>query len=125
MKPTNEDSDEDSERQPSSGKPAQTPRVGILDFSGEQLEEEQSAAYPAAEQPPPVATPPPSIAASPPPAEPSPVCIVCMDAAITHIMVPCGHLCLCEACSGRVMASRGACPKCNQPSSMAMRVYGE
>ena len=94
-----------------------TPLAGSLDALDEQLRlsGERLAALEA---------PPPSTE-EPQPAEPPPVCIVCMDEAITHAMVPCGHLCRCEACSGLVMASRGACPKCNQPSSMAMRVYGE
>ena len=37
-------------------------------------------------------------------------------------MVPCGHLCLCEACSRLVVASRDSCPKCNQAGDVRYAV---
>ena len=51
------------------------------------------------------------------------MCVVCMSEQITHIMVPCGHHCVCEACSDRLREGHMPCPLCNQPFTMAMRVY--
>ena len=51
-------------------------------------------------------------------------CIVCMDESSTHIFGPCGHLCVCEECSAKIMATREQlCPFCRQLAIMAMRAY--
>lgn len=47
-------------------------------------------------------------------------CIVCMDEVATHVMVPCGHLALCQQCSG-LTSSR--CPLCRQPAERVIRVF--
>ena len=52
------------------------------------------------------------------------LCVVCMDSPLTHAMVPCGHLCVCELCSAKLMeAERKACPMCNQVFDTALRVF--
>jgi len=38
-------------------------------------------------------------------------CAVCMDAPNTHVLVPCGHKCVCAGCSERIR-ERGHCPMC-------------
>lgn len=43
--------------------------------------------------------------------EGEPVCIVCLEHRITHIVQPCNHACLCAQCSVPVASLRG-CPKC-------------
>ena len=32
------------------------------------------------------------------------LCVVCLEGARTHVLVPCGHRCLCEGCAGRYEA---------------------
>lgn len=41
-------------------------------------------------------------------------CIVCMDAASTEIIVPCGHLCLCKNCCEQLLRTRLNCPICRR-----------
>jgi hypothetical protein len=50
-------------------------------------------------------------------------CVVCLDAAKTHLFVPCGHQCVCESCSRDVMAGSKQCPMCRSVSSMAIRHF--
>ena len=50
-------------------------------------------------------------------------CVVCMDKPITHIMIPCGHHCVCEGCSGKLMANRQLCPICQGACAMSVRVF--
>ena len=40
------------------------------------------------------------------------LCAVCLDAAITHVFVPCGHSCVCHSCADAIMGSKTACPIC-------------
>ena len=55
-------------------------------------------------------------------------CVVCMDAPRTHLFAPCNHVCVCEACSEKVMAQdpklHGAklCPICRQPAKATAKV---
>jgi hypothetical protein len=37
-------------------------------------------------------------------------CVVCLSDAATVALLPCGHVCVCDSCCGRV----GACPICRQ-----------
>jgi hypothetical protein len=39
------------------------------------------------------------------------LCVICLEKTKTHVLVPCGHRCVCEACS--VMTSQ-QCPICRQ-----------
>ena len=38
-------------------------------------------------------------------------CTVCLDALNTHVLVPCGHKCVCAGCAEKVRA-HGHCPIC-------------
>ena len=71
-------------------------------------------------------------AASPESSETS--CVVCCDQERTHALIPCGHLCLCSACTEMLLASaaratsRGQtgtlrCPVCRTSCETAMRVF--
>jgi hypothetical protein len=46
-------------------------------------------------------------------------CVVCLDAASTHCMTGCGHLCLCAQCAD-LCAARGTCPICTTPGKAIM-----
>jgi hypothetical protein len=74
---------------------------------------------PAVEAPPPPApeTPPAAAPEAPPPAAP-PECVICMDAAPTHLCAPCGHMCLCSGCSSSV----AQCPICRTEATSIIRV---
>lgn len=48
-------------------------------------------------------------------------CIVCFEAAPSHVVVPCGHLCLCATCAVRV--SPHECPVCRAHSDCIIRVF--
>lgn len=39
-------------------------------------------------------------------------CCVCLDKPSTHIVLPCGHMCLCETCSLKCKRAKLKCPKC-------------
>jgi len=49
-------------------------------------------------------------------------CVVCLDAARTHILVPCGHQCVCEDCASE-LSEGDACPVCRQQIVMKARVF--
>ena len=46
------------------------------------------------------------------------LCVVCLEAPNTHAMVPCGHQCVCMACSQKI--GKTTCPVCREPE----RGYG-
>jgi hypothetical protein len=66
-----------------------------------------------------------------PPAAPAPhpdaeetMCVVCMDAAKDHIIVPCGHQCVCARCAEQLTKTRSPmCPVCREPIIQTMRVF--
>ena len=47
-------------------------------------------------------------------------CVVCMDATKTHLMVPCGHKCVCETCAAAITKE---CPICRNNITTILRVY--
>lgn len=47
-------------------------------------------------------------------------CIVCMEEVASHVVVPCGHLALCQRCSG-LASSR--CPLCRQTAERVIGVF--
>ena len=49
------------------------------------------------------------------------MCVVCLEEPNTHAMVPCGHLCVCAACSQKI--GKTACPVCREPVQMVMKIY--
>ena len=62
------------------------------------------------------------------PAAPVPrgTCSVCLSAASTYAMVPCGHLCMCTGCCDRLrQMPRGAncCPICRATSTQVLRIH--
>ena len=50
------------------------------------------------------------------------LCVICIDTAKTHVLVPCGHACVCAACS-EMLGDPGLCPVCRSDVAMAMRVF--
>ena len=49
-------------------------------------------------------------------------CVVCMDAKIDTVCVPCGHLCLCQGCAP-LIDNQGNCPYCRQIITKTIRTY--
>ena len=47
------------------------------------------------------------------------VCVVCMSAARTVVLIPCGHLAACQSCYGRLQQ----CPICRSVIRGAIRSY--
>ena len=66
-------------------------------------------------------------AASDPPHEASELarlCVVCLDRVTTHLVVPCGHKCLCEQCT--LVLSHHTwerCPVCGTAATMVCKVW--
>ena len=52
------------------------------------------------------------------------LCVVCMDERKQHVMVPCMHMCVCEACAQRPLdAQTPHCPVCRTPVNHSTRVF--
>ena len=49
-------------------------------------------------------------------------CVICLEKKRTHVLVPCGHLCLCADCASNT--APGSCPLCREACTMAVKVYG-
>ena len=47
-------------------------------------------------------------------------CVICWNATATHVVVPCGHLCMCPDCVPKELES---CPVCRGPMAHVMKVY--
>ena len=47
-------------------------------------------------------------------------CVICWNATATHVVVPCGHLCMCPDCVPKELNS---CPVCRGPMAHVMKVY--
>ena len=66
-----------------------------------------------------------------PPAAPAPhhdaeetMCVVCFDAPKDHIIVPCGHMCVCEACAEQLTKTRTpTCPVCRRAIRETVKVF--
>ena len=53
-----------------------------------------------------------------------PACVICCCETATFAMNPCGHLALCESCTGGMKASRTAgCPICKTPIENYVRIW--
>jgi len=52
-------------------------------------------------------------------------CVVCMDERKQHVMMPCMHMCVCEACAQRLLEVQTTplCPVCRTPVESTMRVF--
>lgn len=55
---------------------------------------------------------------------PQSACVVCLDADPTHIVVPCGHHCICAQCSFKMKAKdEQRCPLCRQTIDSIIQVF--
>ena len=51
-------------------------------------------------------------------------CVVCFDAPKDHLVLPCKHLCVCEACAEQLTKTRTPmCPVCRGPIRETMKVF--
>jgi hypothetical protein len=50
-------------------------------------------------------------------------CVVCLEVLASHVLVPCGHCCVCDACSDAVLKSSAQCPVCQLDCREAVRVF--
>ena len=52
-------------------------------------------------------------------------CVVCMDERKQHVLMPCMHMCVCEACAQRLLEVQTTplCPVCRTPVESTMRVF--
>lgn len=50
-------------------------------------------------------------------------CLVCIDAKVTHALVPCGHNFFCMDCANRVCDTEAQCPVCSLHAIQAIRIY--
>jgi hypothetical protein len=49
---------------------------------------------------------------------------VCFDAPKDHIIVPCGHQCVCARCAEQLTNTRTpTCPVCREPIQQTMKVF--
>jgi len=55
--------------------------------------------------------------------EESDECVICMDQRKSHIVVPCGHRCVCQACAARITEEGETCPICRTAVTMILDVY--
>jgi hypothetical protein len=52
------------------------------------------------------------------------MCVVCLDAPKDHIIVPCGHQCVCARCAEQLTKTRTPmCPVCRGPIRETMKVF--
>lgn len=47
------------------------------------------------------------------------MCVVCMDAPLEMVLIPCRHMCVCEDCSKQLIS----CPMCRQTVEDALKVF--
>eukprot|EP00747_Dinoflagellata_sp_TGD_P180617 gnl/TRDRNA2_/TRDRNA2_33374_c0_seq1.p1 gnl/TRDRNA2_/TRDRNA2_33374_c0~~gnl/TRDRNA2_/TRDRNA2_33374_c0_seq1.p1 ORF type:complete len:512 (+),score=44.20 gnl/TRDRNA2_/TRDRNA2_33374_c0_seq1:111-1646(+) len=74
----------------------------------------------------PVPVAPAAQQAGPEQEEPQVDCVICLTDPRTHVIVPCGHYCLCEGCAKRMIKGSKAswiCPMCRKQFSNCIRVY--
>uniref|UniRef100_A0A6B2LQ64 RING-type domain-containing protein n=1 Tax=Arcella intermedia TaxID=1963864 RepID=A0A6B2LQ64_9EUKA len=51
-------------------------------------------------------------------------CVICLDEKREHVLVPCGHLCICSSCSGPFSKTQPhICPVCRAPFTATYKVY--
>ena len=52
------------------------------------------------------------------------MCVVCFDAPKDHIIVPCGHMCVCASCAEQLTKTRTpTCPVCREPIRETVKVF--
>jgi len=50
-------------------------------------------------------------------------CVMCMEVARSHIVMPCMHLCVCKGCADIIVASLRECPMCRGVCSTTAKVF--
>ena len=50
-------------------------------------------------------------------------CVICLEAEASHLVVPCGHQCLCGPCSEHYNGFGEPCPLCRVPVQMTLKVF--
>ena len=61
---------------------------------------------------------------TPQPDEDETLCVLCLDAPKDHIIIPCGHQCVCEACAEKLKEARSPlCPFCRAPINSTHKVF--
>ena len=50
-------------------------------------------------------------------------CVVCLEEERSHVLVPCGHACVCEVCARSVVASTKECPVCRSHCEKIIKVF--
>lgn len=50
-------------------------------------------------------------------------CVICMTASKSHVFVPCGHLCVCEACATESFKRSRLCPMCRNKSHVVTQIF--
>jgi predicted amidophosphoribosyltransferase len=52
------------------------------------------------------------------------MCVVCFDAPKDHLIVPCGHQCVCAGCAEQLINTRTpTCPVCREPIQQTVKVF--
>ena len=52
------------------------------------------------------------------------MCVVCFDAPKDHLIVPCGHMCVCAGCAELLTKTRTpTCPVCREPIQQTVKVF--
>jgi hypothetical protein len=52
------------------------------------------------------------------------MCVVCFDAPKDHLIVPCGHQCVCARCAEQLTNTRTpTCPVCREPIQQTVKVF--
>ena len=52
------------------------------------------------------------------------LCVLCLDAPKDHIIIPCGHQCVCRACAEKLKKARSPlCPFCRTPIHATCKVF--
>jgi hypothetical protein len=52
------------------------------------------------------------------------LCVVCFEAPMDHIIIPCGHQCVCGACAEALKREpHPACPLCREPIIITTKVF--
>lgn len=54
-------------------------------------------------------------------------CVICQSQDVSRVLIPCGHVSLCEGCSSNDCLSelRGKCPECREKFYCVQKVYGK
>lgn len=53
-------------------------------------------------------------------------CVICMERNVSHVLIPCGHPCLCNHCASDITLTRmkWKCPECRTNVYQAMKFFG-